>query len=186
MTDTRRRLWFSIGGALLAWTMLLPSASPGQADQSWLGRKVILTRDGVRIGYTGEDGQPVYVAELTDMVYRVLREENGWLRVRQRGAEGWFAKDNAVLLDEALPYFTERVRANARDALAYAHRARAWQEKDELDRALEDYDSAVRTANEVEEARPIDEVRFGIRRLLGALPVVPVPGRPIPGGESEP
>jgi tetratricopeptide (TPR) repeat protein len=161
--------------------MFLSSARPGQADDSWVGRRVILIRDGVRIGSTGEDGQPVYVAELTDMVYRVLREEDGWLRVRQRGAEGWFAKSNAVLLGDALPYFTERLRGNGRDAVAYAHRGRAWQEQGEFDRALQDYDSAVATANAVEEPR--DEVRFGLRRLIGALPVVPaIAGRPLAGG----
>jgi tetratricopeptide (TPR) repeat protein len=158
------RLISPFWGALLAWTLLVPVVRSGQEDPSWVGKRIILRRDGVRIGHTDDKGQPVYVADLTDMVYRVLGEADGWLRVRQRGAEGWFAKDSAVLLEDAIPYFTDRLRGNGRDALAYAHRGRAWQEKGALDRALQDYDDAIRIAAEA------DEPRFGaleLRRLIG-------------------
>jgi tetratricopeptide (TPR) repeat protein len=151
----------SLAGALLAWAALFPSACTGQDDASWVGRKIILRRDGVRIGYTNDSGQQIYVADLTDMVYRVLGDEDGWLRVRQRGDAGWFARDDAILLEQAIPYFTGRLRGNSRDALAYAHRGRAWQEKGDLEQALKDYDDAIRTATET------NEVRFGLRGLLG-------------------
>jgi tetratricopeptide (TPR) repeat protein len=86
----------------------------------------------------------VYVAELTDMTYTVLKEQDGWLSVRHRGAEGWFPKEKAVLVDDALSYFAERVRTNNRDAFALAHRGRAWKERGELEKALADLNEAVR------------------------------------------
>jgi tetratricopeptide (TPR) repeat protein len=164
MSGTFPRLIAPFWGALLAWALLVPLVRSGPEDPSWVGKRIILHRDGVRIGHTDDKGQPVYVGDLTDMVYRVLGEADGWLRVRQRSAEGWFAKDRAVLLEDAIPYFTDRLRGNGRDALAYAHRGRVWQEKGELERALQDYDDAIRTATEVDEPR---FVPFELRRLIG-------------------
>jgi tetratricopeptide (TPR) repeat protein len=149
----------------LAVTLLVTAVSSGQEQQSWVGRRVLLRTDGVRIGHTDSNGQPVYVGELTDMCYRVLGEADGWLRVRQCGADGWFSKENAVLLEDAVAYFTDRLRGNGRDALAYAHRGRAWQEQGSFDRALQDYDDAIRTATEVEEPR------FGPLGPLGLRPL---------------
>jgi tetratricopeptide (TPR) repeat protein len=171
MFRTYSRLVSSFCAALVVALVAGPVAA-GEEDQSWMGRRVILTRDGVRIGHTGPGGQQVQVAELTDMVYRVLGDRDGWLRVRQRGADGWFAKDDAVLLDEAIPFFTARLRGNSRDAQAYAHRGRAWQEKGDTEPALRDYDDAIRTATEVGEPvyGPLGVVRFPLRRMPAYAP----------------
>ena len=129
---------------VLVWAAFLPSISRGADDDSWAGKKIVLKWDGARIGHTGDDGRPVYVADLTDIAYTVLDDEAGWVRVRQRSAEGWLAKDNAVLVEDAISYFTDRIRANRTDASAYAHRGRAWHEQSDADRALKDYDEALR------------------------------------------
>ena len=129
---------------LLAWVVAFPPAGRGAEDDSWVGSKVVLRGQGIKIGHMGDDGRPVFVADLTDSAYTVLQEQGGWLCVRQRSAVGWFAKMHAVLVEDAVPYFTERIRANGLDALAYAHRGRAWKEKGDLDRALKDYDEALR------------------------------------------
>jgi tetratricopeptide (TPR) repeat protein len=143
MSDVRRRLIVRCF-AVLACALVLSPAGRGADEDSWVGRKIVLTRDGVKIGHGGDDGRPVYVADLTDIAYTVLLEDGGWLCVRQRGAEGWFAKTDAVLLEDAAAHFTARIQANARDALAYAHRGRAWKERGDWDRALKDYDDAIR------------------------------------------
>jgi tetratricopeptide (TPR) repeat protein len=146
----------------LVWISDVRSA---EENASRVGKLVVLKSDGIRIGHSDESGQPVHVAELTDIVYRVLNETNDWLRVRHCGAEDWFAKDSAVLLDDAIPYFTDRIRANPRDAVAFAHRGRVRQEKGELDQALRDYDEAIRLAT-----TEVDEPRFGplgLRQFFG-------------------
>jgi tetratricopeptide (TPR) repeat protein len=127
-----------------AWLVVVAPAGRGADDDSWVGDKIILTAPGVRIGHMGEDGFPVYVAELTDSAYTVVQEQGGWLCVRQRSAIGWFPKAQAVLVDDAVPYFSERIRFNPSDALAYAHRGRAWRERGRWDEALKDYDDALR------------------------------------------
>jgi tetratricopeptide (TPR) repeat protein len=98
----------------------------------------------VKFGHKGDDGKVIYVADLVDTAYTVLQEEDGWLSVRQRNMVGWFAKANALLAEDAVTHFTERIRANGSDAVAYAHRGRAWNELGEPDRALKDYDEALR------------------------------------------
>src|SRR5713101_3948123 len=73
---------------LLVGTVLLPSAAFGD-NGSWVGQRIMTKRAGTMIGYADWFGRPVYIAELTDMVYTVLQEQDGWLHVRQRGVEGW-------------------------------------------------------------------------------------------------
>jgi tetratricopeptide (TPR) repeat protein len=128
----------------LVCVVVVTSAGRGADDDSWVGDKVLLTAPGLRIGHMGEDGFPVYVAELTESAYTVLQEQGGWLCVRQRGVMGWFPKVQAVLVEDAVPYFDERIRFNPSDAFAYAQRGRAWRERGRFDEALKDYDQALR------------------------------------------
>ena len=118
---------------------------PLLADEApaWTGQRILTTSAGVRIGHTDQFGRPVYLAELTDVVYRVQQEQNGWLLVRHRGTPGWLAKRQAVRLEDAVRYFTDRIQAGGRDALAFAHRGRAMQETGQLERALDDFDEAI-------------------------------------------
>jgi tetratricopeptide (TPR) repeat protein len=124
--------------------MLLPTVAVAQDNGSWVGQRIMIIKPGVRIGHSDDFGRQVYVAELADLVYTVLREEDTWLSVRHRSVEGWFDREQAVLLDDALSYFAERVRANNKDAFAFAHRGRAWQEEGEPERALRDLNEAIR------------------------------------------
>jgi tetratricopeptide (TPR) repeat protein len=127
--------------------VLFPTAGFADND-SWVGRQIMLKQPGVQIGHSGLIrgflGRQVVVAELTDLVYPVLREQDGWLAVRHRGREDWFPKEKAILLDDALSYFSDRIRANDKDAFALAHRGRAWKERGELEKALADFNDAIR------------------------------------------
>src|SRR5205823_586846 len=49
---------------------------------------------------------------------------------------------------DAISYFTQRVRTNDRDAVAFAHRGRAWQEAGEPEKGLADLTEAIRLAPE--------------------------------------
>src|SRR3981081_4231307 len=78
------------------------------------------------------------------MVYTVLKEQDGRVLVRQRGAQDWLHKEQAVLLDDARAYFKQRLEADNSDAAAFAHRGRAWREAGEPDKALTDLSAAIR------------------------------------------
>jgi tetratricopeptide (TPR) repeat protein len=137
----------SLGACLLAAAMFASTAARGEDNGSWAGQTIMPRRAGTGIGQTFTGllfRRQVYVAQLTDMVYTVLREQDAWLYVRHRGAEGWLAKEQAVLLDDAIDYFTQSIRANNQDAFALAHRGRAWKEEGELEKALSDLNEAIR------------------------------------------
>jgi tetratricopeptide (TPR) repeat protein len=129
---------------LIAVTGLFSGTAAWADDGTWVGRKIMTREPGIWIGRTGLLRRQVYVAELTGLTYIVLKEQDGWLSVRHQGAEGWFPKEKAVLVDDALPYFTEKVRANSRDAFALAHRGCAWQVQGEHQKALDDLNEAIR------------------------------------------
>jgi tetratricopeptide (TPR) repeat protein len=122
-----------------------PHSLPAPADnRTWVGKKVMPRDEGVTIRHTEENGRQVTSAELTDLVYTVLNDRDGWLQVRHRRSVDWFEKGQAVLLDEAVPYFSEKVRDHKRDAFAWAHRGSARLEQGDLDGALADLNQAIR------------------------------------------
>jgi tetratricopeptide (TPR) repeat protein len=132
--------------ALLA-ALLLPAAARGEDEKSWTGQRIMTRNPGVAITYTrtGRFGfRRHFWVELTEVVYTVLEERDGWLNVGHRGIEGWIAKEQAVLVKDARSYFDERIRANDQDAFALAHRGRALREEGEPEKALRDLNEAVR------------------------------------------
>jgi tetratricopeptide (TPR) repeat protein len=128
-------------------TLLLaaPAAAlAAEGDASWAGKKVMTKKAGVQLTLTDKDSRQVQVGQIYDPVVVVLKEQDGWLWVRAGGVEGWFAKTEAVPLEDAPAYFTERIRAQPSDALAWGFRGFAWDKKGELDNAIKDYTEAIR------------------------------------------
>jgi tetratricopeptide (TPR) repeat protein len=128
---------------LLLGSLVVPVTASAEEDASWAGRKIMVRKTGIWIGHTDAFGRQVYVAELTDIVYTVLKEQDGWLLVRHRNSEGWLEKEHAVRLDDAVSYFTARIRADDRDADAFARRGRAWLETGEPKKGLADLNEAL-------------------------------------------
>jgi tetratricopeptide (TPR) repeat protein len=129
---------------LLVSLLVVQTPASWAADESWVGQRIMTKKAGTWIGHADPFGRPVYVAELTEMVYTVLKEQQGWLAVRQGGQEDWLEKQQAVLLKEAIPFFTQRLELNNQDAQALARRGWAWREAGELEKALGDFDRAMR------------------------------------------
>src|SRR6516162_7279394 len=88
--------------SMLLSAALLPTAVRADEGGSWVGIRIMIKKPGVRIGHSDDAGKQIYLAELTDLVYTVLREEDTWLNVRHRGVEGWFDVEQAVPLEDAL------------------------------------------------------------------------------------
>jgi tetratricopeptide (TPR) repeat protein len=128
-----------------------PAARPGPGRARRGRRRQFLggkddpdQKGGVTIRRQDDEGKIVFEAELTGIDYKVLREEGRWVRVRDRGEEGWVAKADVVRLEDAVDYFTDRIRTNPSDGSAYSSRAVAWRLKGELDIAIKDNDEAIR------------------------------------------
>jgi Tfp pilus assembly protein PilF len=126
--------------------VLLPLVASAQTVRSWKGKRVLVKRDGARIHGFDARGQKD-LGTLSGIAYTVENEVvGGWLRVRERGRMAFVAKADVVPLEGAVDYFSERLKADAKDAEALDRRAWAWHEKGQHDRALADQNEAVRLA----------------------------------------
>ena len=128
--------------------LLVASAIVGPAaaqDKSWVGKTIILKKSGVKIGQSDAKGNQVFVATLTMTDYRVLGEQDGWIKVKDgRANEGWFDKVDAVVLEDAVAFFTDRIRQNPNSSDAYNRRAIAHQLQGKLDEAIDDFGQSLR------------------------------------------
>jgi len=113
-------------------------------DASWVGKKVMLKKSGVKIDRAERGGKRAEIGELIDLAYTVIKEDGGLIAVRDRGQEGWFDRHDAVLLQDAPAYFTGRIQANPKDAAAYARRGVALRYQGDLDSAIKDLTEAIR------------------------------------------
>jgi tetratricopeptide (TPR) repeat protein len=142
------------GRGLTAWTLLsavvVILVVRARADEpSWVGKTIILKKTGIKVGYTADDGKQVYVATLRGLDYLVGGEQDGWLLVPSGfGVEGWFDKEDAVLLDRAVAYFTAAIERNPADADAYNRRGWARKLTGALGPAIQDFSASLRLAPE--------------------------------------
>src|SRR5262245_3907837 len=121
------------------------AAAPLFAEDGWVGKVVVVTRKDARFGFTDPNTkEQVVLGTLTQMDYVVRGEQANFVLVRQGDKEGWVAKSDVVLRENALNDFTSLIRSNARDDAAYAHRAGVYKRKGEVDAALKDLDQAIR------------------------------------------
>src|SRR2546427_400221 len=112
--------------AALVLACTYASFAPAQ-EKSWAGKTILLKKYGIDISHTDKaTGEQVRDATLTGIDYKVLAEQGDWIRVRQAGVEGWLKKTDAVLLEDAVAYFTQRVNENEKDDQAFMYRGMAW------------------------------------------------------------
>src|SRR5579884_601621 len=88
--------------ASLAQAALVPQ--PPEKRDSWVTKRVMLKHSGVQIHSMRSKDDESAVAVLTDLVYVVDGEQDGWLRVNHHGTEGWLEKQHAVLVEEAVSF----------------------------------------------------------------------------------
>ncbi len=130
---------------LLKSLLFLAFAVPVLAEDTWVGKIVVITKKDARFGHTDpKTKEQVYFGTLTQMDYVVRGEQTSFVLVRQGDKEGWVPKSDVVLLENALDYFTSIIRANPRDDAAYAHRAGVHKRQGNLEAALKDLDEAIR------------------------------------------
>lgn len=130
--------------SVLVWFVGGFAAVAHAGSDSWAGKTIILKRNGNKIGNSDDNGNQVYVAKLTSIDYLCLGDKDGWLKVRHGKYEGWFDKNEAVLVEDAPAYFSTLIRSNPTNDQYYARRAAAYNELGEDDKALADYSQIIR------------------------------------------
>lgn len=128
---------------IVAVTAAVTCSNAVAEDKSWVGEKVMVAKPGVQLVVRNGDSQTSF--RLKGVLFPVLKEQDGWLRLRDRdGKEGWGEKTDFVLLQDAPAHYTDIIRQNENDIWAWGNRGLAWEQKGELDNAIKDFTEAIR------------------------------------------
>jgi tetratricopeptide (TPR) repeat protein len=114
-------------------------------EPSWKGKTVILVRPRVELqAPEGEKIAPKTSGVARDLMFQAQKDEDGRLRISSRRQDGWIAKSDAIVFDQAVDYFTKKLAADPKDSHAYTARGMALVSKKEGDKALADFDQAIK------------------------------------------
>jgi tetratricopeptide (TPR) repeat protein len=127
----------------LALTLNDPQSTFAQTGPSWIGTRAVQTHKDFALQ---QEGQPGDRTKNAVYIYVVERSKDTlvWIRAEGKGPSGWADRAELVPIEEAIEFFTERIRANPHDAFSHFMRARIWLEKKESDKAIADYTEAIR------------------------------------------
>lgn len=130
--------------------LAVPVPKRNLPESAWVGKTILIRTSGTTMDPADLPDErtppmPGNGVALTGIQYRVYAERPNHILVKTReGVSGWVRKTDAVLLDEAVAAFSQRLAANPNDMDALSRRASAWRLKGELDAALRDASEAIR------------------------------------------
>jgi tetratricopeptide (TPR) repeat protein len=111
---------------------------------SWVGKKIMPKEANLDLRTVDMNDQWKVVGTLENAIVTVEKDDGHWIKVRSNHISGWIDKKDAVLLEDALEYFSHRIQLNDKDSAAYNSLAIAWSEKGEYDLAIKNYSGAIR------------------------------------------
>ncbi len=132
--------------AAIAFTFLVTAPTRAQGDDGWTGKRVVSRERGLTLRVNDEPIEQsssslnTYVVEQVDGPSLLLRAEGG-------RASGWAAAAVVIPIEQAVDFFSARIRSHPRDAFAHAMRGFIHFQRNELDFALRDYNEALSVDN---------------------------------------
>ena len=128
------------------------SGSPvnAQPNETWAGRRIVTLQGLGDYFVSGDRGQSELIKPDglgVNIVVPVQRLEGDRIWIKANGAGdvpvGWVNKKNAILLDDAIPYFTSLIERNPKDWDAYLRRAESEHALNLREAAIADYTRAI-------------------------------------------
>ena len=129
---------------LFAFILAQPATAFDDPFGGWVGKKIMFRNGSAPYRYTDDQGRQMEYGPVPEAVVPVSKEDGDRLWIRSHSREGWVEKKEAILLEEASAFFSEKVRANPDSPWAYNMRAIAWAARGELENAIDDYTDAIR------------------------------------------
>jgi tetratricopeptide (TPR) repeat protein len=144
--------------ALLLFVTLAPQSALAQSsppvsrepNETWAGRRIVTLQGFGDYFVPGDHGQDQLVKPEglgVNIVAVVQRTEGDRIWIKANGAGdvpvGWVNKKNAILLDDAIPYFTSLIDRNPKDWDAYLRRAECEHALNQREAAIADYTRAI-------------------------------------------
>jgi tetratricopeptide (TPR) repeat protein len=120
--------------SILLFTVL-QSVTNAQERDPWLGKRVFI-KDGAvaKVGYDTIDWSKIsFPATVRDV-------SGDWLWL----GRAWVQKKDVMETQEALEFYSEKIRLNPSSSWSWNARAAVWNEKGEIENAIKDYTEAIR------------------------------------------
>src|SRR5438132_1619856 len=110
------RRYLGVVGCVLmipCWVALWTAPARADDDASWRGKRIMMTKPDVKMEvYDKKQERYVVVGTVTDAIVKVEAVKADFLWVRSGSSEGWIDKSDAVLLENAIPFYTRRIRSD--------------------------------------------------------------------------
>ena len=120
-------------------------------EQSWTGQRIVTLKGFGDYFAIGEHGQPQLVKPeaLGVNIVAVVQRIGGdriWIKANGQGDApvGWVSIGDAILLDDAIPYFTALLKSNPDDWDSYLRRAESEHALNQREAAISDYTAAIK------------------------------------------
>jgi tetratricopeptide (TPR) repeat protein len=122
---------------------LAHAAALSQAGDNWTGKRVLPKASTFNLRVNDE---PVLQTGTPIGIYRVERADGLalWLVPERTGPSGWAQASEVVAIEQADTYFTAQLHEHRHDAFCHAMRGLVRRERNEYQKALEDYTAAIR------------------------------------------
>jgi tetratricopeptide (TPR) repeat protein len=126
------------------------SSVSGQPNETWAGRRIVTLQGFGDYFVAGDHGQfelirPDGLGVNIVAVVQRLEGDRIWIKANGAGdvPVGWVNKKNAILLDNAIPYFTSLIERNPNEWDAYLRRAESEHALNRREAAIADYTQAI-------------------------------------------
>lgn len=127
-----------------------PVPSRGESNQQWVGRRIVTLEGFGDYFVSTADGQSQLVKPdgLGVNIVAVVQRIDGdriWIKANGAGDKpvGWVNKTDAILLDDAIPYFTSLIEQTPNNWDAHLRRAESEHALNQRDAAIVDYTRAI-------------------------------------------
>ena len=134
---------------LVMLTLYCAAAQSPEPDPTWAGRRIV-SLEGFGDFVSDDHGSPQLIKPEglgVNIVAVVQRVEGDRVWIKANGAGdvgvGWVNKKNAVLLENAISYFTSLIGRNPKDWDAYLRRAESEHAQNQREAAIADYTRAI-------------------------------------------
>lgn len=110
---------------------------------SMVGKQVMPKKLSSMVGASNDAAAGVWNGQSPQLIVTVLDQKGDWLLVRRGSVTGWYQHGDVVALQDAIPYFTDLIHADPKNAMAYAARGAAWRVKRIWEQSLKDCSRAI-------------------------------------------
>ena len=142
MSGDRATFSFLPMALLLSLIGITEAPARSKADDPWVGKAVVQKANPLVLR---REGGIVENPQNRVPIYHVVAVNGPWIWLRASGLEGWADASEVVPVDQAIPYYTERIRVSPENPFNYSMRAMIRLEvRKEYDLALADYNEAIR------------------------------------------